>query len=124
MNIGNNRKTLVLGASPNPERYGYKAVQKLAEADIPVVAVGTRPGQIGSVTIRTDQPKETGVDTVSLYVGPAHQPDLYEYILSLKPRRIIMNPGTENPELMELANKAGIEVEVACTLVLLATKQF
>lgn len=118
------KKTLVLGASPNPDRYSYKATSKLAAHGHDVVPVGVRSGEIEGHQIITDRPQPEDLDTVTLYIGPARQPDYYDYILSLKPKRIIFNPGTENEELMQLANNEGIETEVACTLVLLSTDQY
>lgn len=117
-------KTVVIGASPNPDRYAYKAVQSLVNHNQPVVAVGIRKGEIAGVTIQTGHPEIADVHTVTLYVGRSGQPDLYDYILSLKPRRVIFNPGTENPELAKLLHKNGVEVTEACTLVLLSTNQY
>ncbi len=115
------RTTVVIGASPNPARYAYAATQRLRRAGYPVVAVGLREGQIGDVAIQTDRPAVPAVDTVTLYVGPQNQPAWQEYILSLRPRRIIFNPGTENPALAAAAAANGIATEEACTLVLLST---
>ncbi|MEP6711945.1 MAG: CoA-binding protein [Ferruginibacter sp.] len=118
------KKTLVLGASLNPERYSFLAVKKLLAHDHPVVAIGKRPGDIKNVTILTAATEQKDIDTVTLYLNPTNQVPYYNYILSLKPNRIIFNPGTENPELEELAAKAGIKTQEACTLVLLSTNQF
>ena len=117
----NSKKTVVIGASPNPERYAYAATQRLRRAGHEVVAVGLRPGKIGDVELRTDRPAVPDVDTVTLYVGPQHQPAWQEYILSLRPKRIIFNPGTENPQLEKAAEALGIATEEACTLVMLST---
>lgn len=114
------KKTLVLGATPNPARYAYAAVEQLLQHGHEVVPVGIRNGQIAGLDIHTDLPDEPGVDTVTLYVGAERQPPYYPYLLSLKPTRIIFNPGTENPELERLAQGAGIHTERACTLVLLS----
>ncbi|MCB0428473.1 MAG: CoA-binding protein [Flavobacteriales bacterium] len=117
-------KVLVLGASLKSDRYSYKAVERLRAAGYETAAVGMQTGAIGDVEVLTGRPEVPDVDTISLYVGQAHQPEWYDYIFSLKPRRIIMNPGTENPELMQMAAERGVETEMACTLVLLATHQF
>jgi len=117
-------KTVVIGASPNPERYAFKAVSKLTEHGHIAVPVGIKPGEIAGIPIRTGKPAVEDVHTVSLYVGPARQPEYYDYILGLSPSRIIMNPGTENDELKQKAESRGIEVLEACTLVLLSTGQF
>ena len=113
-------KTVVLGASENPERYSNRAVNSLLNHGHEVVPVGIKAGEIRGVKILTGQPPVENVDTVTMYVGPANQPAWYDYILSLKPRRIIFNPGAENPELEKLAGEKGIEVIEACTLVMLS----
>lgn len=114
------KKTLVLGATPNPDRYAYRAVQRLLQHGHSVWPVGIRAGDISGIPILQGAPALEDVDTVSLYLGPARQPDYYPYILALKPKRIIMNPGTENPELRTLAESEGIEVVEGCTLVMLS----
>ncbi len=118
------KKTVVLGASDNPSRYSYLAVEKLTKHQHPVIALGRKQGTIGNTSILTDRPKIEGVDTVTLYLNEQHQKDLYDYILSLHPKRIIFNPGTENEELFDLAKANGIEALEACTLVMLSTGQF
>ncbi len=118
------KKTVVLGASDNPSRYSYLAVEKLTKHQHPVIALGRKQGTIGNTSILTDRPKIEGVDTVTLYLNEQHQKDLYDYILSLHPKRIIFNPGTENEELFDLAKANGIEALEACTLVMLSTGQY
>jgi predicted CoA-binding protein len=118
------KKTLVLGASANTERYSNLAVKKLQAYNHPVVAIGRRPGKIGDTTIQTDKNIIEDIDTVTLYLNPENQKPYYDYILSLKPKRIIFNPGTENDELESLAQKNGIKTMEACTLVLLSTSQY
>lgn len=117
-------KTLVLGASPNPTRYAYLAVQRLLRHGHEVVAVGLRKGEIEGVPIRTDWPEVSDVDTITMYVGPDRQQPLYDYILRLNARRVIFNPGTENQELAALLKSRGTEVDYACTLVMLASDQY
>jgi predicted CoA-binding protein len=119
-----NKKTVVLGASENPSRYSYLAVQRLRRYDHPVVAIGRRTGKIGDEAIITEHPEMNDVDTVTLYLNPQNQKPYYDYILSLKPKRIIFNPGTENDELAEMATQQGIQPMEACTLVLLSTGQY
>ena len=118
------KKTLVLGASENPARYSYLAIKKLLAHQHPVVAVGKRRGVLNGVTIENEKRDWTDIDTVTLYLNPQNQKQYYDYLMSLKPRRIIFNPGTENEELYALAKKNGIQVQEACTLVLLSTGQF
>lgn len=118
------KKTVVLGASQNPSRYSNMAINRLAALKHPVVAVGRREGRIGDVPIVTGQPKEEEVDTVTLYLNPTNQKPYYDYILSLNPKRLIFNPGAENPELYQQACEKGIKPMEACTLVLLSTGQF
>jgi uncharacterized protein len=118
------KKTLVLGASDHPGRYSYLAVNKLRGNGHPVVAIGRKAATVGDVEIATDKQQLTGIDTVTLYLNPAHQKEYYDYILSLHPRRIIFNPGAENPELATLARANGIESVEGCTLVMLGTGQY
>jgi uncharacterized protein len=114
------KTTVVLGASPKPERYSYKAVISLRQRGIPVVAIGLRESSIHDVMIRTGMPDDAGsVQTVALYLGPRNQPPYYDYIIGLKPERIIFNPGTWNPDLASLAAKNGIAVIDECMLVML-----
>jgi len=113
------RKTLVLGASLKPYRFSNKAVRELRMYRIPQVAIGLREGTIGDVPVMTGTPPVDGIHTITLYVGPPRQPAFYNYIFSIQPKRIIFNPGTENPELMEMAKNKGIEVVTDCTIVML-----
>lgn len=115
-----NKSTLVFGASPNPARYSYKAVERLAAAGHTVYPLGLRKGQIGQHDIILGAPAFDNVDTITLYVRPELQRPHYDYFLSQHPKRIIFNPGTENAELIRLAKSNHIEVELACTLVMLA----
>lgn len=116
------KKTLVLGATDNPSRFAYKAIHRLQQHGHEVVPVGIRKGEVGGQPIITDkEQKIEGVDTVTLYVGPQNQPTWYDYIISLQPKRIIFNPGTENRELEQMAEDAGIETMHHCTLVMLAS---
>lgn len=119
-----NKKTLVIGASEDPSRYSYLAINFLRRHHHDVVAIGNRPGQVLDVPFGKDKIPFDNVDTVTLYINPSRQPDYYDYILSLNPGRIIFNPGTENPELERLAEERGIKAQRACTLVLLNTGQF
>jgi predicted CoA-binding protein len=118
------KKTLVLGASSNPERYSYLAVRRLRNAGHPVSAIGRKAATLGDVEISVDRGAIDDLDTVTLYLNPVNQKEYYDYILSLHPRRIIFNPGAENPELEALAFANGIEPVEACTLVLLSTGQY
>lgn len=117
-------KTVVIGASENTDRYSNRAVRSLVQHNEPVVAVGLRTGKIGDVEILTGFPVLKDVETVTLYVGPQNQPSWYDYILSLKPKRVIFNPGTENPEFEKLCAEAGIETVEACTLVMLSVGNY
>lgn len=118
------KTTLVLGASENMDRYANRAIRSLRQAGHPVLAVGLREGRVVDVDIHKGQPSFEGVNTVTLYLSKKNQFQYYDYILSLKPERIIYNPGAENEELEELASKNNIENLEACTLVLLATGQY
>jgi len=119
-----NKKTLVLGATPNSNRYAYLAANRLKAKGHTIINVGIKKGEVAGVEIELPEQIHTDVDTVTLYVGPHHQPELYQYILDTHPKRIIFNPGTENSELENLALKEGIETIEACTLVMLATGQY
>ncbi|MFO7872958.1 MAG: CoA-binding protein [Bacteroidales bacterium] len=112
-------KTLVIGASPNPLRYSHKAIKRLRKHDIPVVAIGKRETTVADVAVIKDKPAMTDIHTVTLYVGPDNQEGYEDYIISLKPERIIFNPGTYNRRLDEKAEKAGIETVEDCTLIML-----
>jgi predicted CoA-binding protein len=113
--------TLVLGASPNESRYSHMATLKLRRHGHPVVAFGKRGGDIGDTTILVGEGNlpADGIDTVTMYLGAPAQREYYDYLLRLKPRRVIFNPGAENPELAGLLQQQGIATEEACTLVLL-----
>lgn len=118
------KKTLILGASTNPSRASYQAVFRLINGGHQPVLVGVKKGDVSGIPILHGQPALEDIDTITLYLNPQRQVEFYDYILQLAPKRIIFNPGTENPELVQLARQQGIEVEIACTLVLLATDQY
>ena len=118
------KKTVVLGASQNEDRYSNLVVKKLVAHNHPVTAIGNKEGNINDIKIIKDSPAITGVDTVTLYLNQQNQKPYYDYILSLQPKRIIFNPGAENEELEKLAAQKGIETMEACTLVLLSTNQY
>jgi len=118
------KKTLVLGASANPERYSNMAIQRLRSKGHSVVGIGRSHARVADVDIATDPEPIPGLDTVTIYMNPSNQKNYYNYILAQHPRRIIFNPGAENEELSALARHAGIEPVEACTLVLLTTGQY
>ena len=120
------KKTVVVGATPNQSRYAYLAANMLREYDHEVVPLGIKQGEVAGKEILDirKKPAVNGVDTITLYIGPRHQPEWYDYLLSLKPKRIIFNPGTENDEFERLVEANGIEALQACTLVLLRSHQF
>ncbi|MES2760559.1 MAG: CoA-binding protein [Bacteroidota bacterium] len=122
--MSKNKTTVVVGASPNTNRYSNRATLSLQKHGHTVYPVGIRNGKINGLDIITDKPAIENVDTVTLYVGPHNQPAWIDYIISLKPKRIIFNPGTENREFESLAESTGIEVIHACTLVLLSINQY
>jgi predicted CoA-binding protein len=122
--MNESKKTLVLGASDNPSRYSYLAINRLRSHGHPVVAIGKKKTMVADVPIEKEKKDWNDVDTVTLYLNPTHQQQYYDYILSLKPKRIIFNPGAENDELANLAVKNGITPIEACTLVLLSTNQY
>ena len=118
------KKTLILGASTNPSRYAYLAAHRLVSQGHPIINVGLKAGEVAGVTIEKPELIHTDLDTITLYLGLQNQSEYYDYILKSKPKRLIFNPGTENPELEELAEAKGIECMEACTLVLLSTGQY
>lgn len=118
------KKTLVVGASPKSERYSFKAVSRLRENEHPVVAFGNRTGQIADVQIGTEFPNDKDFDTVSLYLSAKNQDQYTDKIIALNPKRVIFNPGTENPDVYEKYSAAGIQTEEACTLVLLSIQEY
>jgi predicted CoA-binding protein len=118
------KKTLVLGASDNPSRYSYLAVQRLRNNGHPVVAIGRKRTLVADVEVGTEKKIFSDIDTITLYLNPQRQQDNYDYILSLKPNRIIFNPGAENDELADLASRQNIKTIEACTLVMLSTNQY
>lgn len=120
----NQKKTLVIGASENKSRYSNLAIHKLSAHQHTVVAIGRKKGNVGNTTIETEKIPFENIDTVTLYLNPSHQKAYYDYILSLHPKRIIFNPGTENDELVSLAKENNIKAMEACTLVLLSTGQY
>ncbi len=118
------KKTLILGATPNEQRYAYRAAARLTRQGHEIVPLGIKQGKVFGKEIIQGQPPLDDIDTVTLYIGPQHQPEWYDYILNLKPRRIIFNPGTENDELRTMAEAKGIDTLYACTLVMLASNQY
>lgn len=118
------KKTLVIGASENPDRYSNKAIRALVLHGHEVVAIGLNEGQVAGVSFNSEKKAFENIDTVTMYVGPQNQREYYQYILNLKPQRVIFNPGTENPEFIAKLESAGIHPEIACTLVLLSIGQY
>lgn len=118
------KKTLVFGASLKPERYANLAIHKLVNHGHEVVAFGPKKGEIAGVHIDTELISYTDIDTVTLYLNPDNQKLYYDYLIKLNPKRIIFNPGTENPEFYNMLQQHSIEAEESCTLVLLSTNQY
>ncbi len=118
------KKTLVIGASLKPHRYSNMAIKKLITHEQSVVAIGLREGEVEGIKIVKKKENFKDINTVTLYIGPQHQPEYYDYIISLKPERVIFNPGTGNPEFYKLLMDNNIISEVSCTLVLLSTDQY
>jgi uncharacterized protein len=121
-----NKKTVIIGATTNPSRYAYLAAGMLTEYKHEIVPIGLKKGEVfgKQILLINERPFVNDVDTVTLYIGPQHQPEHYEYILSLKPKRVIFNPGTENEEFEKLLATTGTETLQACTLVMLRSNQY
>jgi len=124
LKIMKNKKTLVLGATTKPERYAFRAINMLTQKGHTVLAIGQNTGEVAGVKIYTKAIPVKNIDTVTLYLNPARQRDYYNYIIEAQPKRVIFNPGSENPELYQLLELNNIKFEIACTLVLLATNQY
>ena len=118
------KPTIVIGASENIERYSNRVTRVLHRQNILAAAIGLKEGEIDGIKIQKGFPKIENTDTVTLYIGPAHQPQYYDYVLSLKPKRVIFNPGTENPEFENKIQDAGIDVLEACTLTMLTVGNY
>ena len=119
-----NKKTLVIGASLKPERYSNVVIHRLLNNNHEVRALGMRKGEVSGVEIDTDILQYKNIDTVTLYLSPERQEAYFYYIISLSPKRVIFNPGTENSAFYPLLDKHNISYEEACTLVLLSTNQY
>jgi predicted CoA-binding protein len=118
------KKTVVIGASDNPEKYSYKATIALQNRNHEVIAIGIKEGEINGIKINTDKINVADVDTVTLYVGAKNQASWYDYIIGLKPKRVVFNPGTENPDFEKLLEQNKIEALEACTLVMLSVGNY
>ncbi len=118
------KKTLVLGASLKSQRYSNYAIESLIDNKHDVLAIGSKRGNVAGITIETEFLPYKNIDTISIYLNTKMQKPFYNYILSLKPKRVIFNPGTENPELYSILKEKNIPYEESCTLVLLATDQY
>lgn len=120
------KKTVILGATTNKERYAYTAAERLAQHKHPIVPIGIKKGEVLGQPILNlkERPQVEDIDTVTMYINPTNQKAWEDYILSLKPNRIIFNPGTENPQLEASANQIGIETINACTLVMLSVGNY
>jgi hypothetical protein len=118
------KKTLVLGASTNTSRYSNMAVKRLLENNVDVKAIGNKKGEILGVEIFTSKELFEDIHTVTLYLSAKNQETYYDYIVALKPKRVIFNPGTENLDLEKILTKNNIKFELACTLVLLSIGEY
>ena len=115
----------VLGASDNPDRYAYKAVSMLADQGYGVFPVHPSAHPVAGIPCYPNlQAIPEPVDTISIYLSAMNSTPLIDAILTCRPRRIIVNPGAENPQLTDRCRAVGIQVQEACTLVLLVTGQF
>jgi predicted CoA-binding protein len=120
------KKTAIFGATTNPGRYAYLAAERLTAKNHEIVPIGIKKGQVFGEDILDirEKPQLDDIHTVTMYIGPQNQSEWEDYILSLRPKRIIFNPGAENPSLAQKATEQGVEVQNACTLVMLASSLF
>lgn len=119
-----NKKTLIIGATTKPDRAAFKAIGLLVANGHSVIALGQNAGEVAGIKINTKAIPVTNIDTISLYINPSRQRDYYNYIVEAKPKRVLFNPGTENPELYQLLELNNIKFEAACTLVLLTLNKY
>ncbi len=126
MGINKTKRTVIIGATTNPSRYAYVAAGMLTEYKHEIIPIGIKKGEVNGTSILDicQRPPVSDVDTITLYIGPQHQPEHYDYLLRLKPKRVIFNPGTENPEFEKMVEESGAEALEACTLVLLRSGQY
>lgn len=122
--MAKNKKTLVIGATTKPEKAAYKAIKMLVDNGHSVLALGQNAGEVAGIKINTKAIPVTNIDTISLYINSARQRDYYNYIVEAKPKRVLFNPGTENPEFYQLLELNNIKFEAACTLVLLTLNKY
>lgn len=122
--MSSNKLTLIIGASDNPERYSHKAAVKLKSQNFPFKLMGVKNAAVLGEEILAPLTSVKNIDTITMYVNPEIQKEYYDYVIGLAPRRVIFNPGTENPEFMQLLQTNGIEVVENCTLVMLSLKMF
>lgn len=119
------QRVVVLGASPNPDRYSNRAVRMLQQHEHVVVPVHPAAATIEGLPVVCRLEEVDGiVDTITVYLSAERSSQLGPAILKLHPARVIFNPGAENPALQDLLVEHGIQVEDVCTLVLLSTNQF
>lgn len=119
-------KTVIVGATDNPSRYAYLAASMLREYNHEIAPIGIKTGTVQGTEIQDirTRPDIKDVHTITMYIGPQHQPEWYDYLLSLKPKRIIFNPGTENEAFEKMAEAQGVEALEACTLVMLRSRHY
>jgi uncharacterized protein len=120
------KRTVIIGATTDRSRYAFLAAQILSQYQHEIVPIGIKKGEVFGAQILNifEKPVVKDVDTITMYIGPHRQPEWYEYLIGLKPKRIIFNPGTENDVLENMAEEKGIEVVEGCTLVMLRTNQY
>lgn len=118
--------TLVVGATDNPERYAYLAAEMLQNKGFDFIPIGIKKGKVlGKEILDLRQvPDLKEIHTITLYLGPQNQSEWINYLIGLKPARILFNPGTENPLFFQKATETGIDAQNVCTLVMLTTGQF
>ena len=117
-------KTLLIGATLNPDREAYHVMKLFGIKHFPLVAIGLKEGMLDDLKIDTGFPAYENIHTITLYVGAKNQVPYYDYIVSLKPKRLIFNPGAENKELLVLAKENGIDAFNACTRTMLTVGNF
>ena len=118
------KKTMVLGVSPDPGKRAHQVCKKLLEKGHTIIPLGIRPGKVNDISILTEKTQPEEVHTIVIYLRASRQKDWISFILASNPKRIIFNPGAENPELDKIAKEKEIEVLNECTLLMLSSNRY
>ncbi|MGM0612939.1 MAG: CoA-binding protein [Bacteroidota bacterium] len=118
------KKTIVLGVSPDPKKRAHRVCKKLMEKGHTIVPLGIREGKVNNIPIITNTNNPQKAHTIVIFLRASRQKAWLSYILASNPKRIIFNPGSENPELVEIAKEREIDVLYGCTLLMLSSNRY